>query len=244
MEERSHFSGARIQYGFSVLKDGPMGLSKNLNLKNARNRQEFVQKALGADPFNTVTTGLVHGVRIAEVFKSDAGSIIPDCDGLITRTADLPLLITFQDCVPVFLYDRAATISGCFHAGWRGIINNILPLAVKKVQKLYGIYPEDLCFVFGPAIQQCHFEVKEDVTGLFKDYPFCMNISQGRIFIDLCEVLLTQALFSGVARPSIVINGECTYCAKDERGLLKYFSRRREHIRENSMAAVIVMKSV
>ena len=74
-----------------------------------RNRAAFAAAA-GFAADDLVVAGQVHGTAIAEVGRGQRGrgahgpsDVVPETDGLLTRTAGVPLFVSFADCVPVLL---------------------------------------------------------------------------------------------------------------------------------------------
>lgn len=229
-----------VKFSTSTAADGPMGRSYDLTHEARANREKFLRSRFGVDPARVATAHLCHGTRVLWVEEKDAGTLVPECDGLITQAPQLPLCITTQDCVPVFCWDRKQTTVGIFHAGWQGIVAGILLRGIETFVK-FGISPRDIFLTLGPTIGPCHYEVKNDVASLFgHDYPDSVSEGAGKIFLDLRKALFAQAISSGTPEGNIPLNAECTYCAHDAAGF-KYFSWRREHERENNLLSAIAL---
>lgn len=92
-----------------------------------------------------------HGKNVQVV---DAGSKpdIPDCDGLVTKTPGLTLLMTFADCQIAFIYDPIHHVIANIHSGWRGSVQNIYGEAVDKMKSAFGSKPEDLLVCISPSL--------------------------------------------------------------------------------------------
>jgi YfiH family protein len=190
---------------FSEKQDGPM---KN----SAQNRERFFEK-LGIAAESVARAGLVHKNKVAFVSQKDAGRIIGETDGLITKDKNLFLSITTADCLPIFIYNPEKKIIALVHCGWRSLALGILKNAIGKIGK--GITAG-----IGPGISSCHFEVRKYVFDKFKPY---LKEAQKGSFLDLKKVAEMQLIDLGVKKENIEISEECTYCLKD-----KYFSYRRE----------------
>jgi copper oxidase (laccase) domain-containing protein len=76
-----------------------------------------------------------HSSSIAHIDSTNAGAYIEDYDGGITALRNHIVGVNFADCTPVLLFDPATHICGAVHAGWRGVYNNILSVAVKKMNQ-------------------------------------------------------------------------------------------------------------
>ena len=81
--------------------------------------------------------------------------------GLALRSS-LPL-----DCFPILLVDTKKKAVGAFHAGWRGTVKRIVEKGVGIMRLEFGSRPEDIHAAIGPGIQQCSFEVGEEVEDAF-----------------------------------------------------------------------------
>ena len=68
----------------------------------------------------------VHGVRVLDL-ERDEGS---EADGAVTGRTGVACVVMTADCLPVLLCDRGGTRVGVAHAGWRGLLNGVLPAAV------------------------------------------------------------------------------------------------------------------
>lgn len=75
----------------------------------------------------------VHG---REVAVASDGTQRPVCDGLVTRTTGLPLMVRVADCVPVLLADPGAGVIGAAHAGRQGLMLGIVPATVATMRDL------------------------------------------------------------------------------------------------------------
>ena len=198
----------------------------------------------------------IHGAEIYRVKESDlpAGSLNPKTriknkDGLITDVSNSYLMVTGADCFPILICDSKRKAVGGLHAGWRGILAGIASKAVVELRKAFNSVPGHLNVWIGPGIKSCHFEVKEDVVKLFKDYARTYTDSpqhrnsvrghartnaeiiqqdiminrDGRYFIDLPAIIKRQLVEAGIEFRKITEHTDCTYCKKNE-----FFSYRRD----------------
>jgi hypothetical protein len=134
------------------------------------NRQR-VAAALGAGLGSFVFARQVHGATAHIVSAADrgrgargAGDAIGGADALITASPGTVLAVLVADCVPVVLYDRAAHILACVHAGWRGTAARVGAAAVTAMQSL-GSRPADIIAGIGPAIGPDTYQVGEEAIG-------------------------------------------------------------------------------
>ncbi|MBI2028015.1 MAG: peptidoglycan editing factor PgeF [Candidatus Levybacteria bacterium] len=201
-----------------------MSKRKDGSMKNSSfNRQKFLSQ-FRIDNKDTVTAGLVHGNNIKHVSKYDLGKFIKNTDSLITNEKGVFLTITTADCLPILLYDPKKEAIGLIHAGWRGLVLNIVGHTVKRMGKDFGSKAKNIIAGIGPGISVCHFEVKKDIEKKFKKYQKAIEKRNGKILIDLKKIAFLQLLEGGVKRENIEINPECTFHKEI------YFSFRRDRV--------------
>jgi YfiH family protein len=118
----------------------------------------------------------VHSGRAQVVTGADRGrgtlsldDAIPDTDALVTADPAVVLAILVGDCVPIVLYDPAARVLACVHAGWRGTVAGIGPATLTAMAGL-GARPERVLAGIGPAIAPDRYQVGEDVATEVRRY--------------------------------------------------------------------------
>ena len=90
-------------------------------------------------------------------------------DGLITNKKGIILTTREADCTPIAIYDPENNAIANVHSGWKGTLNQIVEVAIQKMQKEYNSNPEKLIAVVFPNIDRDHFEVDDDVKDLFAE---------------------------------------------------------------------------
>lgn len=219
---------ADIHWGLSLKKDGPMK-------SHISNRTAFLQRQGLSDKL-VASANLAHGARVAVVKKITASSIFPACDALITQENNCILTITVADCLPIYFYDTKQKVVALAHAGWRGIVANLIPATIKAFIDNYHSRASDIIVDVGPHIQACHFEIKKDIFGQFAADD--LSTREGHVYAKLSAVVRKQLLALGVKPDNLKISSECTYCASE-----KYFSCRRDrHQTLETMLAYIGLK--
>jgi YfiH family protein len=130
--------------------------------------------ALGADLSDLVFCNQVHGTEVAVVGDEHRGqgALAQDdglvCDGLVTTTPGVGLVVKAADCVPLVLYDPAAHVLACVHAGWRGTTARVADAAVERMRSL-GAAPESVVVGIGPAVPAERYQVGLDVLDAARD---------------------------------------------------------------------------
>jgi hypothetical protein len=122
----------------------------------------------------------------------------------------------------VLLCDRGGRRVGVAHAGWRGLLNGVLPAAVRAL----GVPPQEVVAWLGPAIGAAAYEVGTDVRDAYlardssADRFFAPN-TRGRWQADLYG--LARASLNAAGVDAVVGGGFCTFTEAT-----RFFSHRRE----------------
>ncbi len=176
----------------------------------------------------------VHGDKIKYV--SEPGSF-DDYDAFISNQKNILLTVTIADCVPILLYDSHHQAIAAIHAGWKGTIAEILKKTIKELTKSFNTNPAD-CFAYvGTCIDECSFEVDEDVAQHFHNDFKRWDEQKKKFFIDLKKANKQQLLDAGVPKNQIEISPYSTFIHND-----KYFSYRKEKGTTGRMLAAIGLK--
>jgi YfiH family protein len=160
----------------------------------------------------------VHGTRILDL----DGEAVGPADGAVTAQPGVVCAVLTADCLPVLLCDAAGRRVGVAHAGWRGLLNGVLPAAVEALR----CPPDELVAWLGPAIGQTAFEVGAEVRDAFlarspaAEARFAPN-ARGRWQADLYGLARDALAQSGVR--SVYGGGYCTYTEAE-----RFFSHRRQ----------------
>jgi polyphenol oxidase len=140
-------------------------------------------------------------------FTRDSGPISA-CDGIVTDHDDRILLVCTADCVPVFLSEQKGKLRGLVHAGWRGLEKNIVSTTIE----LMGDKGADMTKIIaatGPSICADCYEVGPEVAFRF---PRNIKNNNGKVMLDLQQVIRDQLLKSGVPEKNILLTNQCTLC--------------------------------
>ncbi|HEX7266416.1 MAG TPA: peptidoglycan editing factor PgeF [Streptosporangiaceae bacterium] len=142
---------------------------------NVRENRRRVAAALGAPLDTFVFAAQVHGRRVTVVSAADRGrgalaadDAIGPADALVTAEPGTVLAILVADCVPIVLYDPAAHVLACVHAGWRGTVAQVAQAALAAMRSL-GTRPRDVIAGIGPSIAPGSYQVGEEVAGAARD---------------------------------------------------------------------------
>ena len=178
---------------------------------------------------NLILMQQVHGNNVVTVGSKDAGTVIPDCDAIITNDPKVTLGVRVADCLPISVTDKKSRTIGLIHAGWRGLEQKIIEKTLQNMIKDFSSNPKDLEIVIGPHICAKHYEVKADVSSKFSDYPGAVLGNGDKVFLDLAKVAKLQLLSLGIKEENIKIDERCTFEDK------KFFSFRRDRTEKRNL---------
>ncbi len=213
----------KLIWGISTKADGSMKTSSNRTDKQTlNNRKKFFSK-LKIDLTDTVLARSVHGNKVKVASWNDAGRVINQVDGLITKAKGLVLIVTVADCLPIYIFDNKAMVIGLLHAGWRGLEKNIIENAIITMVKKFKVKPANLQVRIGPYIKACHYQVRRNLINFFVGYPKAITIKNNQYFLDLAIIAKQKLVDLGIDKANIKVSDECTFCTDK-----KYFSFRRD----------------
>jgi len=249
MEERflkfSNLSSfPEIVHGISNRSYGQMKFGLNVpDEEVVKNRRQFFDN-LGISSDKVVVAQQVHGSKVAMITNAeqgkgalDAHTEIAGVDALITSAKDTYLMIKTADCLPVLIYDSALRVVAAVHAGWRGIIDQIIPEVVGQLRQM-GCEMENLNIALGPGICQKHFIVQNSVLKLFlENYPSATFVRNKDGYVDLKKAVISDLKKAQIHPGNIELAHFCTVC---DNGI--YGSFRQEGTGAPEMAAVIGMR--
>jgi len=158
------------------------------------NRQQlYAQLGLTQEP---AWLRQVHGNTVVDAATVSES---PTADASVCRQAGKACVVMSADCLPVLLCDRAGQCVAAAHAGWRGLVAELITATVQAMQ----CPGEDLIAWLGPAIGPAAFEVGEEVRAQFLQqdaaHRRCFKPSpSGRWLADIYELARRQLQAVGV----------------------------------------------
>lgn len=167
----------------------------------------------------------VHGADVRIVHGRDAMDAPPPrADAAVTRDADVVLAVRVADCMPVLLAAVDGSVVGVAHAGWRGLVANV----VERTVEAMDVAPSRLAAWLGPAIGKGAFEVGPDVYEAFTqdDEPAraaFAPLPSGKWLADLEALARIRLARAGVT--SVHGGGPCTVSDR-----ARFYSYRRDRV--------------
>lgn len=227
---------ANIRFGMSTRLGGvspePFGLNLSFRVgddpANVLENRRRLFSSLGFESHDVAVPLQCHSNNVQVAGKPGE---YESCDGLITNTAGLPLVVTVADCVPIVLFEPRAAVLGLAHAGWRGAAQGIVAEAVALMVKEFSLAVSELVAYLGPSAGVCCYEVGSDVAEAFS-----LDLIEQRgdkLFLDLKRANVEQLLGCGLKRDNIEVADACTICSPQ-----LFHSHRRDRNRSGRMMAV------
>lgn len=245
--------GISVPHGFTTRLGGvSTGVLSSMNLairleeqaENIRENYRILGDALGFSLSDLVMTRQIHSDIIRVVSREDCRGCFhrdyPACDGLVTNTPGLALVVFTADCTPILLHDPVTGAVGAAHAGWRGTAADIAGNTVRAMVREFGCDPNNLRAAIGPNIGQCCFETDADVPQAMiaalgdGAKPFIRQVGE-KYYVNLKEINALLLRRAGVMQ--VEISTECTACRPD-----RYWSHRVTGGLRGSQGAVILCR--
>lgn len=206
--------------------------------------------ALGVDMGKMVLAYQTHTTNVRLVTEKDAGKGITkerdyiDVDGLITNVPGITLVTFYADCVPLYFLDPVKKAAGLSHSGWRGTVNRMGEVTVKRMEEEFGTKPPDLIACIGPSICQNCYEVGGEVAGEFKkafDRKYWKDLlkeeENGKYLLNLWKANELVLLEAGIKKENIEVTDICTHCNPK-----RFFSHRAMGNERGNLAAFLGLK--
>lgn len=248
-----------IVHGFSTRLGGVSeGIYSSMNLSFTRGdvdaavHENFrrIAEAIGFCREDIVTSDQTHTANVRVITEADRGNGITkprpytDVDGMITNVPGLVLATFYADCVPLYFVDPVHKAIGLSHSGWRGTVQQIGAVTVKKMQEEFGTDPADIYAAIGPSICWDCYEVSEDVILEFKKiFPQEMwkeifyAKENGKYQLNLWEANRQILRSAGIPDANISLPDLCTCCNPDF-----LFSHRASQGKRGNLAAFLGLK--
>lgn len=255
---------ARFAHGFSTREGGvsepPYDSLDFAILRDAgrlRENQRRLAAAVGFDPARLFQTRQVHG-RVLAVAGGDPAQVIEqEADALIAEPGSGDAVaVRVADCVPVLIADPLTGRVAAVHAGWRGVVADVVGTAVRHLGRTRSNGQESssssreaggFIAAIGPCIGPCCFEVGADVGETIARSTTSSVISRrdearGKVFVDLRSAVRIQLRALGLSDNSIEdvpdrTRAGCTRC-----DVQRFYSYRRDGDASGRLVGVIVAR--
>jgi YfiH family protein len=218
-----------------------------------RENQRRLAAAVGFEPSRLFQTRQVHGPALLVAQGDPKEMIDREADALVAEPGSGDAVaMRVADCVPVLLADPKSGRVAAVHAGWRGVVGDVVGHAVRHLAQARSS-PDatrdagDLLAAIGPCIGPCCFEVGADVgeTIVRATTPGAVarrDEARGKVFVDLRAAVRAQLRALGLADGAIEdvpdqSRAGCTRC--DAR---RFYSYRRDGDASGRLIGVVVAR--
>ena len=252
---RSSVLGALgVSHGFNLrtggVSSGPyasfnLGRSVGDDPTAVANNLDRFARALCIDTARLFETSQVHGAAVRIVAAGEDAAVVrkEEADALATAEPGIAVAIRVADCVPVLLLDGLSGAVAAAHAGWRGVVQEVVPRALERVLALgKGSRASQVRAAIFPHIRACCFEVGEEVAeplatsaARASAAPSAIDRARAKPHVDLAAIVRAQLACAGVPLDQIDDVPGCTRCEPD-----RFFSFRRDGQRSGRHIAAIV----
>ena len=194
------------------------------------NRRRFCT-ALGFETTQLAWSKQVHGTEIRHATGPGGAT---GFDALISTEPGVMLAVSVADCTPILIYDSKNRAVAAVHAGWRGTVGGIVSRTLLRMQSEFGTSGADCLAYVGTCIDECSFEVGEEVAEAFHTRFKRWDADRQKFFVDLKKANRAQLLDFGIPETQVEISPFSTVLHNED-----YFSHRHEKGLTGRMMAVI-----
>ena len=221
----------RVFYTFTDKNDGNLAFHVEDNEINViKNRKNLALK-LGYNYEDLVYMNQIHSANII-VVDENSPKLVDNCDSIITRSKNLPLMVMVADCIPILMFDSKQGVVAAIHAGRNSTFLEISKKTAEVFIEKFSSNPEDIRVILGASIQKCCYEVSDELSKIVEN-SFGKEFVENN-YIDLQGINKKQLNDLGIK--NIEISNICTKC-----GDKSYFSYRKDK-KTGRFAGIIILK--
>lgn len=211
-----------------------LGINTQDSFENVQTNRAIFFQQLGIEETQFASSFQVHGAEVQIVEK---GGRAEGYDALVTNQPNVFVGVTVADCTPILIFDSKQLAVGAVHAGWRGTVAEIVHKTLVTMAETYGTQAKD-CFAYvGTCIDECSFEVGEEVAEQFAPAFKRFDAQLGKYLVDLKSANAAQLAAFGIPKNQIEISSYSTITHNEA-----FFSYRLEKGKTGRMLAVIGRK--
>jgi len=211
-----------------------LGINTQDSPENVQTNRNLFFERLGVQEEQFASSYQVHG---SEVLVVTEGGRAEGYDALVTNQPNVYVGVTVADCTPILLFDSKQQAVGAVHAGWRGTVAQIVTKTLITMNEAFGTQASD-CFAYvGTCIDECSFEVGEEVAEQFELDFKRFDPTLNKYFVDLKRANAAQLVAFGIPKNQIQISSFSTVAHNDT-----FFSYRLEKGQTGRMLAMIGRK--
>lgn len=200
----------QIKYYFTNIEDGNLAYHVNDIKENVDKNREAVALKVGYDNKDLVYMNQVHGNNV-QMVDENSSKLIDNCDGIITKSKNLPLMVMVADCIPILFFDEIQGVIAAVHAGRNSTFLKIAQITANKMINEFACDKNNIKVIMGPSIQKCCYEVNDELAQIVKT-SFGENFCKEN-YIDLQGINIK--LLEEVGIKHISVSNICTKCSNE-----------------------------
>ena len=207
----------QVKYYFSTIEDGNLSYLVDDLKQNVDKNRQTVADIMEYKDEDLVYMNQIHGNNV-QIVDKNSPKIIENCDGIITKEKNLPLMVMVADCIPILFFDEIQGVIAAVHAGRNSTFLKIAQITANKMINELGCNVNNIKVIFGPSIQSCCYEVSDELLNIVKTSfgeKYCIGKN-----IDLQGINIM--LLEEVGIRHINVSNICTKCSNEP-----YFSFRK-----------------
>jgi polyphenol oxidase len=235
LESSPALSAAGFRHGFSARYAGEAELDFALLRPGRHQAERQLADHFAFAPAQLYQVTQVHGTHVVRAEGDRAALEKVEADGVFAaRGSAVAAAIRVADCVPILVGDSRTGDAWALHAGWRGIAQKIVAVALEALR---GDAATSLHIAIGPSIGPCCFEVDAEVAAQIaaaSTEGVVRKREQGKAWVDLRAAARFQLEALGVLPSNVAIVGGCSVCDPK-----KYHSYRRDGVPSGRMIGII-----
>lgn len=200
----------QIKYYFTTSNDGNLAYHVGDIKENVDKNREAVASIMEYKNEDLVYMNQVHGNNV-QIVDKNSPKLIENCDGLITKERELPLMVMVADCIPILFFDEIQGVIAAVHAGRNSTFLKIAQITANKMINELGCNANNIKVIMGPSIHTCCYEVSDELVNIVKT-SFGEKFCKGNN-IDLHGI--NVKLLEEVGIRHIRISEICTKCSNE-----------------------------
>lgn len=171
------------------------------------------------DPDSIIRPHQIHSDKTVYVSELLANPLV-EADAIYTDQDEIIGIVT-ADCVPILICDRDKRRVLAIHAGWRGLVSDLIPNAIQSVYTDSGIDPSMVSVLIYPAILPASYEVKSDVMDQVNTVVSCytnlcsLKYMKDSWLLDTQVLACLRLIQSGIHQNNIRVTRLCTFKTPD-----------------------------
>ncbi len=182
----------------------------------------------------------VAGICVTSKVASEVPAFTLSADFLHTIIPEIGIGVMTADCLPIILLDPVRQAVAVIHAGWRGVVQNIITSTTGALSASYATHVSDIRVFFGPSAGVCCYQVGQEFVGIMSRVAHAHNvlhIREDQLFLDVAGLVRNQLIAAGVAAYNISSEFNlCTICDT------RFYSHRRDAQRAGRQMTIVALR--